>query len=82
MSAAGPSSRDTPYPAPVSAPHWAVIGIFLILALGALSLTKGVFVPIVTALMIALVASPVRRALGKLGIGPSRSSRPPCRSSL
>ncbi|MFN3313600.1 MAG: AI-2E family transporter [Hyphomonas sp.] len=71
MSAAGPSSNDTSSPAPVSAPHWAVIGIFLILALGALSLTKGIFVPIVTALMIALVASPIRRALGKLGIAPS-----------
>ncbi len=50
--------------------NWAVIGIFLIMAFGALSVAQGLFVPIVTALMLALVFSPVRRALGLLGIPP------------
>ena len=50
--------------------QWAVIGIFLIMAFGALSVAQSVFIPIVSALMLALVFSPVRRALGKLGIGP------------
>lgn len=54
--------------------QWALVGIFLILAFGALSLAKGLFVPIITALMIALVFSPVRRVLGKLGIGPGLAS--------
>ena len=50
--------------------QWAVIGIFLIMAFGALSVAQSVFIPIVSAVMLALVFSPVRRALGKLGIGP------------
>ncbi|MEQ9505656.1 MAG: AI-2E family transporter [Hyphomonas sp.] len=70
MPAADTSSSDTALKPPLPASQWALIGIFLILAFGAMSLAQGLFVPIVTALMIALVASPVRRALGKLGIGP------------
>lgn len=69
------SNGASPTPGqPPEIPHpfanWAVIGIFLIMAFGALSVGQGLFVPIVTALMLALVFSPVRRALGKLGIGP------------
>ena len=63
-----------PPEAPVPVTQWALVGIFLILAFGAMSLAKGLFVPIITALMIALVFSPVRRALGKLGIGPGLAS--------
>jgi predicted PurR-regulated permease PerM len=62
-----PSSEPEKAPART---QWAVIGIFLIMAFGALSVAQSVFIPIVTALMLALVFSPVRRALGKLGIGP------------
>mgnify|MGYP006148470569 CR=1 FL=1 len=53
-----------PPEAPVPFTQWALIGILLILAFGAMSLAKGLLVPIITALMIALVFSPVRRALG------------------
>lgn len=64
---AGPGAAAEPAP---SLSHWALIGIFLILAFGALSVAQGLFVPIVTALMLALVFSPVRRALALLGIPP------------
>ena len=64
-----PPSSTEPEKAPAKT-QWAVIGIFLIMAFGALSVAQSVFIPIVTALMLALVFSPVRRALGKLGIGP------------
>jgi predicted PurR-regulated permease PerM len=64
-----PPSSSEPEKSPAKT-QWAVIGIFLIMAFGALSVAQSVFIPIVSALMLALVFSPVRRALGKLGIGP------------
>ncbi len=67
----GPPPPSSSEPEKASAKtQWAVIGIFLIMAFGALSVAQSVFIPIVTALMLALVFSPVRRALGKRGIGP------------
>lgn len=54
--------------------NWAVTGIFWILALGTLSVAQGVFVPIITALVLALTFSPVRRALGGIGIPPSAAA--------
>lgn len=54
--------------------NWAVTGIFWILVLGALSLAQGVFVPIITALVLALTFSPVRRALGSVGIPPGAAA--------
>jgi predicted PurR-regulated permease PerM len=63
-----PTAKDAEKPQANA--HWPVIGIFLIMAFGALSVAQSLFIPIITALMIALVFSPVRRALGKLGIGP------------
>ena len=48
--------------------NWAITGIFWILVLGALSLAQGVFVPIISAFVLALTFSPVRRALESLGI--------------
>ena len=48
--------------------NWAITGIFWILALGTLSLAQGVFVPIISAFVLALTFSPVRRALGRIGI--------------
>jgi predicted PurR-regulated permease PerM len=65
-----PPAGSAPEPAPATNARWAVIGIFLIMAFGALSAAQAVFIPIVTAVILALVFSPVRRALGKLGIGP------------
>ena len=52
--------------------NWAITGIFWILVLGALSLAQGVFVPIISAFVLALTFSPVRRALGRIGIPPGR----------
>ena len=67
---AQPPSGNEPGQSPAAPARWAVIGIFLIMAFGALSVAQSVFIPIVTAVILALVFSPVRRALGKLGIGP------------
>ncbi len=67
--ATGASSDRKPEP-PVPMSNWAVIGIFLIMAFGVLSVAQGLIIPLITALMLALIFSPVRRALGKLGIGP------------
>lgn len=51
-----------------SAAHWSTIGIFLILALGALVFAKTIAIPIATAILIALVLSPIRRGLNVLGL--------------
>lgn len=67
--AASPPPGNEPEPTPAANARWAIIGIFLIMAFGALSVAQSVFIPIVTAVMLALVFSPVRRALGTLGIG-------------
>ena len=42
--------------------------IFWILVIGALSISQGVFVPIISAVILALTFSPVRRVLGRFGI--------------
>lgn len=47
---------------------WALVGIFWIMALSTLTVAQGLIVPIVTAMMLALIFSPVRRAMGSLGI--------------
>ena len=54
--------------------NWAITGIFWILVLGALSLAQGVFVPIISAFVLALTFSPVRRALGRIGIPPGAAA--------
>lgn len=68
--AASSPPGNEPEQVPAANARWAMIGIFLIMAFGALSVAQLVFIPIVTAVILALVFSPVRRALGKLGIGP------------
>ncbi|MBK8198036.1 MAG: AI-2E family transporter [Acidobacteria bacterium] len=70
MPSGDPALPGKPPDADLSPSNWALIGIFLIMAFGALSVAQGLFVPLVTALMLALVFSPVRRALGFLGIPP------------
>lgn len=54
--------------------NWAITGIFWILVLGALSLAQGVFVPIISAFVLALTFSPVRRVLEGLGIPSSAAA--------
>jgi predicted PurR-regulated permease PerM len=46
---------------------WALVGIFWIMALSALTIAQGLIVPIVTAMMLALIFSPVRRAMDRFG---------------
>ena len=48
------------------APRWAVVGIFLLMAIGALNLARDFLVPVVLGFLLALVFSPVRRVLDKL----------------
>lgn len=49
------------------APRWAVIGIFLLLAIAAISHAREFLMPVVLAFLLALVFSPVRRFLGRRG---------------
>jgi predicted PurR-regulated permease PerM len=51
-----------------SASHWSSIGIFLILSLGALVFAKTIAIPIASAILVALVLSPIRRGLNVLGL--------------
>ena len=50
------------------APRWAVIGIFVILAVSALAYAKVFLTPIILAFVLALVFSPLRRALERLRV--------------
>ena len=76
MSERAPESRAAPSPAPVpatielvdpraiaSTPSWAIIGIFFILLFGGLYLTASFVLPVIIALLFALVMSPVVRFL-------------------
>jgi predicted PurR-regulated permease PerM len=49
--------------------HWAIIGLFVMAAVGALSFAQAFFIPVVFAILLALILSPIRRFLGELGIG-------------
>lgn len=51
-----------------SSSHWSSIGIFLILSLGALVFAKTIAIPIASAILVALVLSPIRRGLNVLGL--------------
>lgn len=50
--------------------NWALIGTFWILLVAALTFAKALFIPIFTALTLALIFTPVRRSLGKIGLPP------------
>lgn len=54
--------------------NWAIIGAFWIMALAVLTIAQSFFIPVVTALLLALIFSPVRRILGKVGIGSTPSA--------
>ncbi len=49
-------------------PGWAVVGIFLLLAVAAIALARDFLMPVVLAFLLALVFSPVRRFLERRGI--------------
>jgi predicted PurR-regulated permease PerM len=52
----------------VLAPRWAVIGIFLLLFVGALAYARDFLMPVVLAILLQLVFSPVRRQLERWGL--------------
>ena len=62
---AAPASVDAAIvaAAPSIGPRWAIIGIFLILLFGALYLTSSFLLPVVIALLFALVLSPIVRLM-------------------
>lgn len=47
---------------------WSTVGIFWILLLAVMTIAQGLIVPVVSAIFIALIFSPVRRMLGRIGI--------------
>lgn len=49
-------------------PRWAIIGIFLILAVEALATARAFLLPVILALLLALVFSPLRRSMQRVGI--------------
>jgi len=61
------SSNSDESPRAPSNHSWALVGIFWIMALSALTIAQGLIVPIVTAMMLALILSPVRRAMDRFG---------------
>lgn len=54
--------------------NWAIVGIFWIMGLAVLTIAQSFFIPVLTAALLALIFSPVRRLLGKLNIGPTASA--------
>ena len=50
------------------APRWAVIGIFVFLAVAGLAYAKTFLTPVILAFILALVFSPVRRSMERIGI--------------
>lgn len=57
---------ETGTPVAILAPRWAVIGIFLLMLIGAMSYARDFLVPVVLGFLLALVFTPVRRVLDKL----------------
>ncbi|KFB09594.1 AI-2E family transporter [Nitratireductor basaltis] len=52
----------------ISMPRWAIIGIFLMLLVGGLAYARDFLMPVVLALLLQLVFSPVRRQLERWGL--------------
>jgi predicted PurR-regulated permease PerM len=50
--------------------HWAIIGLFIFASVSALSFAQAFFIPVVFALFLALILSPIRRFMGRIGTGP------------
>lgn len=49
-------------------PRWAVVGIFLLVSIQAIAYASAFLIPVVFALLLTLVFSPMRRFLGRMGI--------------
>ncbi len=49
-------------------PRWALVGIFLLLVVQAIAYARAFLIPVVFALLLTLVFSPMRRFLGRMGI--------------
>ena len=49
-------------------PSWAAIGIFILLLVGALAYARAFLTPVLLAFFLALIFSPVRRALCRAGL--------------
>jgi len=64
-------AHPTPKPPPLPAyaiPSWAVIGIFWMMAISALTVAQSLFVPLFTAIFLTLIFSPVRRRMERWGV--------------
>ena len=59
---AAPVATATPYP------RWAVIGIFIILSIGAISVARDFLMPVVSALVLFLVFMPLMRRARRTGL--------------
>lgn len=68
------TSKPLSNTSPPALSNWAVVGIFWIMALAVLTIAQSFFIPVLTAVLLALIFSPVRRVLGKLKIGPTASA--------
>ena len=55
---------------PTTYTHWAIIGLFIMASIAALSFAQAFFIPVVFAVLLALILSPIRRVLGAIGLGP------------
>jgi predicted PurR-regulated permease PerM len=69
-----PEPEPAPPPPPPGVPRWAVIGIFILLSIAALAYAKSFLMPVVLAILLKLVFSPVQRALDRVGIPTSLSA--------
>jgi predicted PurR-regulated permease PerM len=59
-----------PHATPGFAPRWAVVGIFALLAIQAITYAQAFLMPVVLAILLTLVFSPVRRGMERLRISP------------
>ncbi|MWD28091.1 AI-2E family transporter [Aquicoccus sp. SCR17] len=55
-------------PRPKTSPNWAQVGVFLLLLVGAMAYARAFLMPVVLALLLQLVFSPVRRQLERMGL--------------
>lgn len=60
--------------APVLGPRWAIVGIFLLLLVAGLAYARDFLMPVVLAILLKLVFSPVQRAGERVGVGPGASA--------
>lgn len=56
------------------APRWAIIGIFMMMLVAGLAFAREFLMPVVLAVLLLLVFSPVRRQMERVGIPPGLSA--------